>query len=55
MKIISRKEFNKLINECKTYEETKSLMTKCLNEVYHINMNMFNELMEKLKYYNKKN
>lgn len=49
--IISRKEFNKLKSECKCYEDTKLLMVKCLNEVYHINMNMFNELMELIKSY----
>lgn len=51
--IISRKEFNKLKSECKCYEDAKLLMVKCLNEVYHINMNMFNELMELIKYYGK--
>ena len=51
MKIITREEFNKLKNECKTYEETKLLMIKCINEVYHINMNMFEELLDQLKQY----
>lgn len=46
MKIITKKEFNKLKKECTTYEKTKSIMTQCINEIYPINTYMFNELLE---------
>lgn len=45
MKIITRKKFEELKKECTNYEKTKSIMTKCINEIYPINNYMFNELL----------
>lgn len=53
MKIITRKKFDELKKECINYETTKSLLTKCINEVYCINFKMFEELMVLLHSYAK--
>lgn len=52
MKIISKREFENLKKECTTYEKTKSIMIQCINEVYPINVYMFEELLGILHSFN---